>query len=95
MWRTRKTGGSSRGRGRREPQASMSLGAPADSSIDVPARASRSVRKHALSKVRHGASAALDSLRGAPGEASSAARAAISFGSERIAPMPLVAPGSR
>ena len=76
MWRTRKTGGSSRGRGRREPQASMSLGTCADSGTEAPARAGRSVRKRALSKVGHGASAALDSLRAAQAKASSATRTA-------------------
>ena len=76
MWRSRMRGSLGRGRRRREPQASTSRDAPVEAPLDAPARTGPGLRKQAMREVERGASAALDSLRGAPGKASSTARAA-------------------
>ena len=75
MWRARMRGSLGRGRRRREPPGPTSREAPAEAILDAPARVGWGLRKQAMREVERGASAALDSLRGAPGKASSAARA--------------------
>ena len=74
MWRARMAG--ARGRRRREPEGSTSRATPVELTVDAPARTGRGIRKHAMRKVEHGAAAALESVRAAPGKASRATRAA-------------------